>query len=67
MTTDLLSPNMKALDLIGTQKYLNVCLSSMICSVAVLAARNSHPYVAFSMVASILNTNQLELYYQSVE
>ena len=43
VTTGLLSPNMSALDLIGTPKYLRVCLMSTICSVAVLAATNSDP------------------------
>ena len=35
----------------GAPRYLNVCLMSMICSVAVLAATNSDPYVAVSTVA----------------
>ena len=35
----------------GTPRYLKVCLMSMICSVAVLEATNSEPYVAVSTVA----------------
>ena len=35
----------------GAPRYLKVCLMSMICSVAVLAATNSEPYVAVSTVA----------------
>ena len=35
----------------GTPRYLRVCLRSIICSVAVLAATNSDPYVADSTVA----------------
>ena len=46
VTTDLLSPNMKDFDLIGIPKYLRVYLKSIICSVAVLTATNSDPYVA---------------------
>ena len=43
VTTDLLSPNMYDLELIGTPRYLSVYLMSIICSVAVLAATNSDP------------------------
>ena len=53
MTTDLLSPNMNVLVMIGTPRYLSVFLRSMICSVAVLAATNSEPYVAVSTVACL--------------
>ena len=59
VTTDLLSLNIYYLDLMGTPRYLIVNLISIICSVAVLAATNSHPYVAVSTVACILE-------YQSV-
>ena len=59
VTTDLLSPNIYDLDLMGTPSYLSVYLISMICSVAVLAATNSDPYVAVSTVACFLK-------YQSV-
>ena len=59
VTTDLLSPNIYDLDLMGTPRYLSVYLISMICSVAVLAATNSDPYVAVSTVACFLE-------YQSV-
>ena len=38
----------------GAPRYLKVCLMSMICSVAVLAATNSGPYVAVSTVAWFL-------------
>ena len=38
----------------GAPRYLKVCLKSMICSVAVLAATNSEPYVAVSTVACFL-------------
>ena len=53
MTTDLLSPNMYALVMMGTPRYLSVFLRSIICSVAVLAATNSEPYVAVSKVACL--------------
>ena len=38
----------------GAPRYLKVCLISMICSVAVLAAKYSEPYVAVSTVACFL-------------
>ena len=38
----------------GAPRYLKVCLMSMICSVAVLAATNSEPYVSVSTVACFL-------------
>ena len=38
----------------GAPRYLKVCLMSMICSVAVLAATNSEPYIAVSTVACFL-------------
>ena len=38
----------------GAPSYLKVCLMSMICSVAVLAATNSEPYVAVSTVVCFL-------------
>ena len=38
----------------GAPRYLKVCLMSMICSVADLAATNSEPYVAVSTVAWFL-------------
>ena len=59
VTTDLLSPNIYDLYLMGTPRYLSVYLISMICSVAVLAATNSDPYVVVSTVACFLE-------YQSV-
>ena len=54
VTTDLLSPNIYDLDLMCTSRYLSVYLISMICSVAVLAAINSDPYVAVYTVACFL-------------
>ena len=58
--TDLLLPNIYNFDLMGTPRYLKVYLMSIIvCSVAVLAATNSDPYVAVSTVACFLE-------YQSV-
>ena len=51
VTTVLLSP--KDFVLIGTPKYLKVCLKSIICSVAVSEATNSDPYVAVSTVACL--------------
>ena len=54
VTTDLLSPNMYDYDLMGTPKYLRVYLWSIICSVAIMAATNSEPYVAVSTVACFL-------------
>ena len=50
VTTDLLSPNMYALVMMGAHRYLSVFLRSMICSVAVLAGTNSEPYVAVATV-----------------
>ena len=38
----------------GAPRYLKVCLISMICFVAVLAATNSEPYVAVSTVFCFL-------------
>ena len=54
VTTDLLSPNKKDLAPMGAPKYLKFCLMSIICSVVVLAATNSEPYVAVSTVACFL-------------
>ena len=51
--TDLLSPSMYALVMMGTPRYLCVFLRCMICSVADLAATNSEPYVVVSTVASL--------------
>ena len=53
VTTDLLSPNKYDLVLKGTPKYLKVHLKSIICSVAVLDATNSDPYVVVSTVACL--------------
>ena len=53
VTTDLLPPSKYDVVLIGTPKYLKVCLKSIICSVAVLDATNSDPYVAVSTVACL--------------
>ena len=54
VTTDLLSPNIYDFDLMGTPRYHSVYLMSIICSVSVLAATNSDPYVAVSTVACFL-------------
>ena len=54
VTTDLLSANEKDLKPMGAPRYLKVCLMSMTCSVAVLAATNSEPYVTVSTVACVL-------------
>ena len=51
--TDLLSPNMYALVMMGTPRYLSMFLRSMICSVAVLAATTSEPNVAVSTAACL--------------
>ena len=59
MTTDLLSPNIFALSMIGTPRYLSVFLRSIICSVSVLAAMNSEPYVAVSTVACLFENQSV--------
>ena len=43
VTTDLLSPNIELLSLMGTPRYHKVVRMSMIWSTAVLAATNSDP------------------------
>ena len=62
MTTDLLSPNIYALVMMGTLKYLRVFLRAI---GAVLAATNSDPYVAVSTVACLFETSLLEWCQQS--
>ena len=59
MTTDLLSPNIYALVMMGSPRYLSVFLRSIICSVAVLAATNSEPYVAVSTVACLFENQPI--------
>ena len=59
VTTDLLSPNMYALVILGTPRYLSVFLRSMISSVAVLAATNSEPYGAVSTVACLFKNQSV--------
>ena len=59
MITDLLSPNIYALFMMGIPRYLTVFLRSIICSVAVLAATNSEPYVAVSTVACLLENHSV--------
>ena len=59
VTTNLLSPNMYALVMMGTPGYLSVFLRSMICSVAVLAATNSEPYVGASTVACLFENQSV--------
>ena len=61
VTTDLLSPNMYALVMMGTPRYLSVFLRCMICSVAVLAATTSEPYVAVSTVACLFENQSVEV------
>ena len=53
VSTDLLSTNKYDCVLIGTPQYLKVCLKSIICSVAVLHATNSDPYVEVTTVACL--------------
>ena len=48
----------------GTPRYLKVYLRSMICSVAVLAATNSEPYVAVSTVACFLEYQSVGVWLQ---
>ena len=59
MITHFLSPNMYALAMMGTPRYLSVFLRSMICSFAVLAAMNSEPYVAVSTVAYLFENQSV--------
>ena len=59
LTIALLSPNMYALVMIGTPRYLSVFLRSMICSVAVLAGTNSEPYVAVSTLACLFENQSV--------
>ena len=54
-TTDSLSPNIWLGPEIGTQRYLNVVLKSMIYSTHILAATNYDEYVAISDVACFLD------------
>ena len=61
VTTDLLSPNMYALVMMGTPKCLCVFLRSMISSVAVLAATISEPYVAVSTVACLFENQSVRV------
>ena len=66
VTTDLLSPNIYDLDLMGTPSYLSVYLISMICFVAVLTATNSDPYVAVSIVACFLEYQSVGVWLQKL-
>ena len=59
MTTDLLSPNMYALVMMGTPRYLSVFLRSIICSVAAFSATNSEPYVVVSTVACLFENQSI--------
>ena len=59
VTTDLLSPNICALFRKGTPRYLSVFLRSIICSVAILAATNSEPYVAVPTVACLFKNQSI--------
>ena len=60
VTTDLLSPNIYDLDLMGTPRYLRVYLISMICSVAVLAATNLIHMLLFPLLLVSWSTSPLE-------
>ena len=64
VTTDLLLPTIYDFDLIRTLKYLRVYLNSIICSVAVLAATNSDPYVALSTVTYFLEYQSVGVWLQ---
>ena len=55
VTTDLLSPSMYALAMMGAPRYLRVIRRSMICSVAVLAATS----VAVSRVACVFENQSV--------
>ena len=59
MNTDLLSPNIYALVMMGTPNYLSVFLRSIFCSVAVSAATNSEPYVVISTVACLFKNQSV--------
>ena len=59
MTTDLLSPNVYGLVMMGTPRYCSAFLRSIICSVALLAATHSEPYVAVSSVACLLKNQSV--------
>ena len=59
VTTELMSPSMYDLIMIGTPRYLSVFLRFMICSVAPLAATNSEPYVAVSTVACLFENQSV--------
>ena len=48
----------------GTPRYLKVYLRSIICSVAVLAATNSKPYVPVSTVACFLEYQSVGIWLQ---
>ena len=48
----------------GTPKYFKVYLRSIICSVAVLAATNSEPYVAVFTVAWLLKYQSVGVWLQ---
>ena len=55
--TDLLSPNMKLLLLIGTPWYIRVYLRSTIWSTVIPATTDFDPYVAGSTVVVSWNTS----------
>ena len=52
------------IDLMGTPQYLRMYLKSIICSVAVLAATISDPYVAISTVACFLEHQSVGFWLQ---
>ena len=61
MTTALLSPNLYVLVMMGIPGYLIVFLRSIICSVAILAATNSEPYVAVCTVACLFENQSVRV------
>ena len=63
VTTDLVSQKTEDYVLIGTPKYLNVCLISIICSVEVMEATNSDPYVAVSTVAFLFEYESMGVWF----
>ena len=63
-TCDNRLPNIYDFDLMGTPRYIRVHLMSIICSVAVLAATNSDPYVPISTVACFLEYQSVGVWLQ---
>ena len=51
----------------GAPRYLNMCLMSMICSVAVFAATNSGPFVAVSTVACFFEYQSTAVFFDKMK